>query len=1175
MSFVHLHLHTEYSLLDGACRIGKLMERVKELGQEAVAITDHGVMYGVIDFYKAAKAAGVKPVIGCEVYVAPRTRFDKVHGVDNENGHLVLLCKNETGYRNLSYMVSKGFLEGFYGRPRIDMELLRQHAEGLIALSACLAGAIPRRLKIDDYEGAKELALEYSRIFGPDNFYLELQDHGIAEQARVNPMLLRLARELDLPLVVTNDAHYLRREDAPTQDVLMCIQMGKTVDDPNRMRFESDEFYVKSEEELRQRFPQLDAAFENTAKIAARCSVEFEFGHYHLPAYEAPDGSDSLRYFRKLCEEGFAERYGGRSLSAPTGAAGDGGRQSAVPTDASTIAEYRQRLDYEMSVIEKMGYVDYFLIVADFIRWAKEQGIPVGPGRGSGAGSIAAYCMHITEIDPMQYALIFERFLNPERVSMPDFDTDFCQERRGEVIDYVTRKYGKDRVAQIVTFGTMAARGAVRDVGRALNMSYAEADVVAKAIPNELHMTLELALTKNPKLKKMYDEDPKVKRLIDTARDIEGMPRNTSTHAAGVVITARPVSDYVPLARNEDTVVTQFTMTTIEELGLLKMDFLGLRNLTVIDDAEKQIRRIEPGFSMKKIPDDDPETFAMLGEGKTSGVFQLESSGITGVCVQMKPQSIEDMTAIVALYRPGPMESIPKFIQSKHHPETISYITPQLQPILNVTYGCIVYQEQVIEIFRKLGGYTLGQADNMRRAISKKKQNVIVQERQAFVYGDPARGIPGALANGVSEEAAQQIYDEILDFANYAFNKAHAVCYAKVSYDTAWLKCHWPRQYMAALMTSMLNDTEKVAGYIADCREMGIGLLPPDVNRSEDIFTVEGERIRFGLAAVKNIGRGLIRRMVAEREEHGLFTGITDFCRRMGEKELNKRAVENLIKCGAMDCFGLRRSQLLAVYESVMGWLANQSRRNLVGQVSFFDALDDREAEMTVQIPDIPELDLFELLNDEKQTTGLYISGHPMDKYRQALRRTAAVSIRRATGEESPFRDGDTVTICGVIQSVVNKSTKNGGMMAYVTLEDDSASVEMLVFPATLTRCEDKLIVGAAVAVEGRISFRDDKPTQLVVNGVLDLDAYVKTGGAPRRSLNRVSGCRKLYLKLPSEDSLEYQKTRAILNMFPGSVQAVLYFADTGVRRGALCTPEAVMLDELRDLLGEEAVVEK
>ena len=1151
MAFVHLHLHTEYSLLDGACRIGRLMERVKELGQTAVAITDHGVMYGVIDFYRAAKAAGIHPIIGCEVYVAPRTRFDKVHGIDNENAHLVLLCKNETGYRNLSYLVSRGFLDGFYGRPRIDMDLLRQHAEGLIALSACLAGAIPRKLKIDDYDGAKAVALEYSRIFGPENFYLELQDHGIAEQAKINPMLLRLARDLNLPLVVTNDAHYLRKEDAATQDVLMCIQMGKTVDDPNRMRFESDEFYVKSEEELRQLFPQLNDAFENTARIAERCQVTFEFGHYHLPAYEAPDGLDSLRYFHKLCEEGFRERY----PSAP--------------------AEYRQRLDYETGVIEKMGYVDYFLIVADFIRWAKEQGIPVGPGRGSGAASIVAYCMHITEIDPMQYALIFERFLNPERVSMPDFDTDFCQERRGEVIDYVTRKYGKDRVAQIVTFGTMAARGAVRDVGRALNMTYAEADAVAKAIPNELHITLEAALVKNPKLKQMYDADPKVKRLIDTARDIEGMPRNTSTHAAGVVITRLPVSDYVPLARNEDTIVTQFTMTTIEELGLLKMDFLGLRNLTVIDDAERQIRRLQPDFSMKTIPDDDPQTFAMLGEGKTSGVFQLESSGITGVCVQMKPQSIEDMTAIVALYRPGPMDSIPKFIQSKHHPETISYLTPQLQSILNVTYGCIVYQEQVIEIFRKLGGYTLGQADNMRRAISKKKQGVIELERQAFVYGDKARGIPGALANGVSEQAAQKIYDEILDFANYAFNKAHAVCYAKVSYDTAWLKCHYPRQYMAALMTSMLSDTEKVAGYIAECREMGISVLPPDVNRSEDAFTVEGEAIRFGLGAVKNVGRGLLRKMTAEREENGPFTGLTDFCKRMRASELNKRTVENLIKCGAMDCFGLRRSQLLAVYEAVMGWIGSQEKRNLSGQISLFDSLEDKSEELTVQIPDIPEMDLFERLNNEKQTTGLYISGHPMDKYRAALRRTAAVPIRAVTGEETTLRDGDNVTVCGVVQALVTKTTRNNSIMAYVTLEDDTASVEVLVFSSVLTRFEELLTPGAAVALEGRVSLRDEKPTQLVANSVLELDAFTACSNAPRRTLNRVSPCAKLYLRLPAEDSLEFLKTRAILNMFPGSVPTVLYFADTGVRRGTICTPERVMLDELRSLLGEASVVEK
>ena len=1150
MAFVHLHLHTEYSLLDGACRIGRLMDRVKELGQTAVAITDHGVMYGVIDFYKAAKAAGVKPIIGCEVYVAPRRMTDKVHGVDRENAHLVLLCENETGYRNLSYLVSMGFLHGFYGRQRIDMDLLREHTEGLIALSACLAGAIPRRLRLGDYDGARQTALEYSRMFGPEHFYLELQDHGIPEQAQVNPMLLRLARETGLPLVVTNDAHYLRREDAATQDVLLCIQTGKTVDDENRLKFETDEFYVKSEAELRERFPQLDEAFENTARIAERCNLEFEFNHYHLPHFQTPDGSESLDYFRRMCREGFAERY------------------------PNPPQEYRDRLAYEMGVIERMGYVDYYLIVADFIRWAKEQGIPVGPGRGSGAASIAAYCMHITEVDPMQYTLIFERFLNPERVSMPDFDTDFCQERRGEVIDYVTRKYGKDKVAQIVTFGTMAARGAVRDVGRALNMTYAETDAVAKAIPNELHMTLELALTKSPKLKEMYDGDAKVKKLIDTAMAIEGMPRNTSTHAAGVVITSRPVSDYVPLARNEDTIVTQYTMTTIEELGLLKMDFLGLRNLTVIDDAEREIRKTVPDFSIKNIRDDDPETFAMLGEGKTSGVFQLESTGITGVCVQMKPQSIEDMTAIVALYRPGPMESIPKFIEGKFHPERTTYLTPQLKPILNVTYGCMVYQEQVIEIFRKLGGYTLGQADNIRRAISKKKMKIITAEETAFVYGDPERNIPGAIANGVSESAAHEIYKQIFDFANYAFNKAHAVCYAIVSYQTAWLKCHYPLEYMAALMTSMLSDTAKVASYIADCRDMGIRLLPPDVNHSEDVFTVENGAIRFGLGAVKNIGRGVIQKMAQERAEHGPFASLTDFCSRLADTELNKRALENLIKCGAMDCFGLRRSQLLQMYDAVLTWLANRSKHNLSGQVSFFDDLDE-EDDFAVRPPDIQELPLKERLAYEKETTGLYISGHPMDQYRKALRATSAVRIAQVVGEDADRGDGETVTVAGVVQAFSTKTTRSNSLMAYVTLEDDTASVECLVFSSVLSRFEDLLQVGSAVAIEGRVSIRDEKAAQLIVNSVQEMEAYLQASSRVPRRLGMVSPAAKLYLKLPSEQSPAYRKTRAILNMFPGQTQAVLYFADTGVRRGTTCVPEAVMLSELRSLLGADAVVEK
>ena len=885
MSFVHLHVHTEYSLLDGACRIGSMMERVKELGQSAIAITDHGVMYGCIDFYKAAKKAGIKPIIGCEVYVTRRTMADRVHGIDNDPYHLVLLCENRTGYENLCNLVSQAFTNGFYGKPRVDLELLRQHHEGLIATSACLAGGVAQYLLNEEYQEAKEYALKMRDIFGEGNFYLELQDHGIPEQRPVNQGVQRIARETGLPLVVTNDAHYLRKEDAAMQDVLLCIQTGKTVDEENRMRFQTDEFYLKSEEELRQLFPGCDEAFENTAKIAQRCNLEFVFNEYHLPSFPIPAGFTNEEYFRKLCMDGFRERY-------------DNPPQS-----------YLERLEYEIGVISRMGYVNYYLIVWDFIRYAKENGIPVGPGRGSGAASIAAYCLHITEVDPMQYALIFERFLNPERVSMPDFDTDFGPERRGEVIEYVMRKYGADHVAQIATFGTMAARGAIRDVGRALNFTYAETDVVAKLVPNTPHITLKEALEISPRLKEMYDTDPRVKKLIDTAMSLEGMPRNTSTHAAGVVITADPVYTYVPLSRNDDTIVTQNTMTTIEELGLLKMDFLGLRNLTIIEDAQQEIRKIQPDFDISKVPDGDEATFAMLAEGKTQGVFQMESAGMTGVCINMKPTSIEDLTAIVALYRPGPMDSIPKFIANKLDPRKITYKTPHLEPILKITYGCIVYQEQVIEIFRTLGGYTMGQADNIRRAISKKKMQVIENERKVFVYGDKEQGIPGCVANGVSEAAAQSIYDEIVDFANYAFNKAHAVCYAVVAYQTAYLKCHYPQQYMAALMTSVLDRLDKISGYIAECKELGIQVLPPDINHSEDPFVAEGDAIRFGLGAVKNVGRGLIRSISANRASEGPFRSLEDFIQRMGD-ELNKRAVENFIKCGAMDCFGYHRSEL-------------------------------------------------------------------------------------------------------------------------------------------------------------------------------------------------------------------------------------------------------------------------
>ena len=1152
MSFVHLHVHTEYSLLDGACRISGMMDRVKELGQTAIAITDHGVMYGCIDFYKAAKAAGIKPIIGCEVYLARRRMEDRIHGVDNDPYHLVLLCENRKGYENLCMLVSEAFTRGFYGKPRVDMELLEKYHEGLIATSACLAGAIPQYLLEEDYESAKEHALTMSRIFGPDRFYLELQDHGIEEQLPVNQGVMRIARETGLPLVVTNDAHYLRREDAEMQDVLLCIQTGKTVNDTNRMKFQTEEFYLKSEEELRRLFPNCDEAFENTARIAEMCNLEFVFNEYHLPSFPVPEGMTNEKYFRKLCYEGFEERY-------------------QNPPQA-----YLERLEYEIGVISRMGYVNYYLIVWDFIRYAKERGIPVGPGRGSGAASIVAYCLHITEVDPMKYALIFERFLNPERVSMPDFDTDFCQERRGEVIDYVVEKYGKDHVAQIATFGTMAARGAIRDVGRALNFTYAETDIVAKLVPTTLHITLDEALKVSPKLKEMYDGDDRVKKLIDTARALEGMPRNTSTHAAGVVITADPVCTYVPLSKNDDTIVTQYTMTTIEELGLLKMDFLGLRNLTVIRDAELQIREFDPGFSIDKVRDDDPDTFKMLAEGKTQGVFQLESQGMTGVCVGMKADSIEDITAIVALYRPGPMDSIPTFIENKLNHKKVTYKCPELEPILKVTYGCIVYQEQVIEIFRQLGGYTMGQADNIRRAISKKKMKVIEEERKVFVYGDPSKNIPGCVSNGIREPVAQSLYDEIVAFANYAFNKAHAVCYAVVAYQTAYLKCHYPRQYMAALMTSVLDSATKISGYIAECKELNIPVLPPDINHSEDHFVVEGNAIRFGLGAVKNVGRGLIRSMAAKRAEGGPFKSLEDFLQRMGERELNKRAVENFIKCGAMDCFGHHRSELLACYEDMMDGVASSRKKNLEGQMGLFAMLDDDDAAAAIPVPKLPELTKAELMLMEKETTGIYLSGHPMDDYRPYLKNTHVVPIGELMEEDSPYQDDQIVSVAGIVQSVKMKTTRNNSMMAYVTVEDDTAAIEMLAFSNVLSQHGGYLRENAAVVVTGRLSIRDEKEPQIVINRARPISDFANdpVPDEPVQSRNPVHNG-TLYLKIGSESDPLLGKIKAILKMFPGENGVVLYFADTKVRRGTRCMLADSMIRELKNVLGESNVVVK
>ena len=1162
MSFVHLHVHTEYSLLDGACRIPKLVQRVKDLGQSAVAITDHGVMYGVVDFYKACKAAGIKPIIGCEVYVAPRTRFDKVHEYDSAARHLVLLCENEVGYRNLSYLVSQAFLEGFYIKPRVDMDLLREHHEGLIALSACLAGAVPRLILGSNYEGAKAHALEMEGIFGKGNYYLEIQDHGIPAQQTAAQGILRLHQETGIPLVVTNDAHYLTRADAAMQDTLMAIQMGKTVDDPSRMRFETQEFYIKSEEEMAALFPDWPEAVENTQRIADRCQVEFEFGKYHLPEFKLPEGwTDGDAYFQKLCDDGFARRY----PDAPEG--------------------YRQRLEYEMGVIRQMGFVEYFLIVSDFISYAKGQGIPVGPGRGSGAGSMVAYCLRITEIDPMQYDLYFERFLNPERVTMPDIDVDFCIRRRQEVIEYVQRKYGVDHVAQIVTFGTMAARGAIRDVGRALNVPYAQVDTVAKQVPGgpgNLHITLDDALKLSKPLREAYEGDATVHTLIDTAKAIEGMPRHASTHAAGVVITRRPVHEYVPLAKNDESVVTQYTMTTLEELGLLKMDFLGLRNLTVLDDAVQLVRKKDPGFSLEQIPDHDPEVFQMLSEGKTSGVFQMESTGMTGVCVGLKPQNIEDITAIIALYRPGPMESIPRFIACKHNPEKITYKHPALQPILEVTYGCIVYQEQVIRIFQDLGGYSLGQADMVRRAISKKKKDQIERERKAFVYGDAERGIDGCIARGIPEQVGQDVYDEIYEFANYAFNKAHAVSYAVVAYQTAWFKCHHTREYMAALLTSVLDSSEKVAEYIAECKECGIALLPPDINESDASFTVVGENLRFGLAAVKGVGWGFVKDVLAQREK-GPFRSFSDFCQRLFDHDLNKRVLESLIRCGAFDSMGVRRSQLLDAYESLVDTIAQNKRKNLAGQFDLFGGGgDELESAPELILRDIPEFSRRELMTMEKETTGLYLTGHPMDEYRALAKRCQAVPLGTILGdfaqEGGPrqFSDGQKVTVAGVVVSTRTRTTRNNSLMAYATLEDDTGSMELLVFSRVLGECGSYLVENMPVVAEGRISVRDEKEPQLMCDHVRPLTEETGEGETASHSAPVLPGRGKLYLRLPSASDPRWPYIQKILIMFPGAEPLRAKFTDTGEWSAPLpCQIHPILLQELREQLGEENVVVK
>jgi len=1154
MSFVHLHVHTEYSLLDGICRIKELPARIKELGQTAVAITDHGVMYGVIDFYRACRSAGIKPIIGCEVYSAPRTRFDRVHELDAEARHLILLCKNETGYRNLCYMVSQSFIEGFYIKPRVDLNLLREHSEGLIALSACLAGEIPRRLMAEDYEGAKQYALEMRSIFGEGNFYLELQDHGIAEQRAVNNGLIRIHRETGIPLAATNDAHYLTREDARLQDVLMCVQMGKTVEDPDRMKFQTEEFYLKSTEEMERLFSQFPDALSNTGLIAEQCNLDFAFGEHHLPEFKLPpEETDGDAYFEALCRQGFESRY-------PHG-------------DAALL----ERLQFEMNMIRQMGFVDYFLIVSDFIGYAKKNGIPVGPGRGSAAGSMVSYCLDITDIDPIKYNLYFERFLNPDRVTMPDIDIDFCIRRRQEVIDYVTEKYGADHVAQIVTFGTLKARAAVRDVGRALSVPYAEVDTIAKQVPFSLHMTLEQALRLSKPLKDFYDGDERVKTLIDTAIGVEGLPRNASTHAAGVVITRRPVYEYVPLSTNDGVPVTQYTMTTLEELGLLKMDFLGLRNLTILDDTVNMVRKTEPDFDLRTIPEHDSKVFQMLSEGHTSGVFQMESAGMTGVCVRLRPKDIEDITAIIALYRPGPMESIPKFIECKQHPEKIKYKHPMLEPILSVTYGCIVYQEQVIEIFRKLGGYSLGQADMVRRAISKKKKEQIEKERKTFVYGDAERHIPGCAGSGIAPDIGNAIYDEIFDFANYAFNKAHAVSYAVVAYQTAWCKCYHTREYMASLLTSVLDSAEKVAEYIDECKENGITLLPPDINESGASFTVSGRNIRFGLAALKGVGRGFTEAVLLERERDGKFLSFSQFCQRMFDAQLNKRVLESLIKCGSFDSMGYKRAQLILVYEQVLDSIAQLNRKNLEGQFDLFGGPQESgSAAAEPSMPNIPEYSPKELMTMEKETTGLYLSGHPMDEYREAARRFQAVSIGSiisdSSDEESAqARDGQSVTVAGVVSASKTKTTKNNSLMAYVTIEDSTGSIELLAFSRVLSESGAYLKEGVPVAVSGKISVRDEKAPQILVDRVSPLHDGVSE--AVEQSPESREKPKTLYVKVPSADASVFERIKKLLIMFPGEQPMIVVMEDTRKRMRGICVIHDLLIRELRELLGDENVV--
>ncbi|MCC8160635.1 MAG: DNA polymerase III subunit alpha [Oscillospiraceae bacterium] len=1121
MEFCHLHTHTEYSLLDGEASIKKLVARVKELGMDSCAITDHGSMYGAVDFYREAKAQGIHPVIGCEVYMAPRTRFDKVHDIDNKTSHLILLAENQKGYQNLIKMVSSGYIDGFYYKPRIDFDLLREYSEGIIVLSACLAGEVPKALLRGDYNGAKEIVERYVSVLGKDNYFLEIQDHGISDQKRIIPDIIKLSKEMGVGLVATNDIHYLTKADAKYQDVLMCIQMEKTVDDPNRMRFETEEFYIKSPEEMASLFDYAPEAIENTEKIAKRCSVDFDFNTRHLPAFDVPDGKDAFEYLTELCREGLKKRY------------------SPVTDELSA------RLDYELGVIKSMGFVDYFLIVWDFIHFANNNGVMVGPGRGSAAGSIVAYTLGITKVDPIKYGLIFERFLNPERVSMPDIDIDFAPEGRQKVIEYVVKKYGEEQVAQIVTFGTMKAKLAIRDVGRALNIPYAEVDRVAKLVPFDLKMTIKKAIDISGELKALYENDPKIKELLETSMALEGLPRHASTHAAGVVITSEPIVNYVPLQLNADNfITTQFTKDTVESLGLLKMDFLGLRNLTVIENAVKIIKKTRgTDLDIDNIDYNKREVYELISSGNTDGVFQLESAGMQSFMQELRPETFEDIIAGIALYRPGPMEQIPRYIENKKNPDKITYKHPLLEGILNVSYGCMVYQEQVLEIVRVLAGYSLGKADQMRRTISKKKADAMKVERRNFIYGSEDGEIPGCIKNGIDESTAIAIFDEINDFANYAFNKSHAAAYAFVAYQTAYLKTFYPVEYMASLISS-IDDLDKINHYIANCKDMNIDRLPPDVNKSEDTFTVENGSIRFGLSAIKNVGRAMIINLVNERKNNGEFKSFADFIDRMSSKDMNKRALEGLIYCGAFDSMGIKRSQLLAVYEKALEGTARDARDNVAGQMSLFDAMDE-QTEM--EFPNIPELDKKALLKMEKQSTGLYFSGHPMEEYTDKIKKLTKYNIsdiltsvhRDDDGNyhaaEGGIKDGDMIVICAAVASRKNKTTRANAQMAFITLEDIYGSVECIVFPKVFTEFSPILQEDNLVAVSARLSVREDEEPKLLMQSVQILDEALSSKKEPER----------LYIRLETRNEETLKTVYESLAPYQGDMEVRLFFKDT------------------------------